>query len=205
MTTSSDFMSELEAKVAQQLDSQRVGYLLGAGSSYLKGNGYPLAFELWGMIKPGIADRNKRDEIQAKLDSGATGIELVYQTSPATYGRGIDSNADHSDNGRDAGVPLRDDAGRETPRLLAALRSSRALAAFDPLSTLAAAGPEAEIDEPYAAIARLVADGLGTTAFAADGRRCYAVQHRAVKSVNPAGNQFILGDARRVCLPPLNF
>lgn len=75
MTTTSDFTAELEAKVAQQLRSQRVGYLLGAGSSYLDGNGYPLAFELWDLIKPKITDTNKRDDIQAKLDSGATGIE----------------------------------------------------------------------------------------------------------------------------------
>ncbi len=35
MVVPSDFTSELEAKVAQQLKAQRVGYLLGAGSSYL--------------------------------------------------------------------------------------------------------------------------------------------------------------------------
>jgi hypothetical protein len=37
MVAASDFTTELEAKVAQQLKSQRVGYLLGAGSSYLDG------------------------------------------------------------------------------------------------------------------------------------------------------------------------
>ena len=75
MTTSSDFTTELEEKVAQQLRSQRVGYLLGAGSSYLGGNGYPLAFQLWDLIKPMITDKSRRDDIQAKLDCGATGIE----------------------------------------------------------------------------------------------------------------------------------
>lgn len=75
MAAASDFATELEAKVAQQLKSQRVGYLLGAGSSYLSGNGYPLAFELWDVIKGSIADAGKRDDIQAKLDSGANGIE----------------------------------------------------------------------------------------------------------------------------------
>ncbi len=48
MVAASDFTTELEAKVAQQLKSQRVGYLLGAGSSYLNGNGYPLAFRTVG-------------------------------------------------------------------------------------------------------------------------------------------------------------
>lgn len=75
MITATDFTNELETKVAQQLKSQRVGYLLGAGSSYLKGIGYPLAFELWDLIKDTISDTTKRADIQAKLDGGARGIE----------------------------------------------------------------------------------------------------------------------------------
>lgn len=75
MTTASDFTTELEAKVAQQLKSQRVGYLLGAGSSYLNGTGYPLASELWDLIKDTISDTSKRADIQTKLDGGASGIE----------------------------------------------------------------------------------------------------------------------------------
>jgi hypothetical protein len=75
MPTSSDFTTELETKVAQQLKSQRVGYLLGAGSSYLNGGGYPLAFQLWDLIKGSITDATKRSDIQAKLDGGANGIE----------------------------------------------------------------------------------------------------------------------------------
>jgi hypothetical protein len=70
-----DFIRSLEAKVAEQLKAQRVGYLLGAGSSYLDNAGYPLAFELWDLIKDRISDKQKRTEIQAKLDGGATGIE----------------------------------------------------------------------------------------------------------------------------------
>ena len=75
MTDAADFTTELEVKVAEQLRAQRVGYLLGAGSSHIDGNGYPLAFELWDLIKSKISDAQKRDEIQAKLDDGATGIE----------------------------------------------------------------------------------------------------------------------------------
>jgi len=71
----SNFTTELETKVAQQLGAQRVGYLLGAGSSYLNGAGYPLAFQLWDLIKDDIADTEKRADIQAKLDGGANGIE----------------------------------------------------------------------------------------------------------------------------------
>ncbi|MEK7232274.1 MAG: SIR2 family protein [Elusimicrobiota bacterium] len=75
MSPAADFISDLETKVAQQLKSQRVGYLLGAGSSYLNGAGYPLAFQLWNLIKDRISDTTKRDEIQAKLTNGASGLE----------------------------------------------------------------------------------------------------------------------------------
>ncbi len=70
-----DFIKNLEAKVEEQLKAQRVGYLLGAGSSYLDNTGYPLALELWDLIKDRITDAPKRRDIQTKLDSGATGIE----------------------------------------------------------------------------------------------------------------------------------
>lgn len=75
MIAVSNFTTTLETKVAQQLKSQRVGYLLGAGSSHLKGSGYPLAFELWDLIKDTISDTTMRAAIQAKLDDGARGIE----------------------------------------------------------------------------------------------------------------------------------
>jgi hypothetical protein len=75
MSPGLDFANALESKVTEQLRSQRVGYLLGAGSSYLNGNGYPLAPSLWDTIKDRIADPALRVEIQAKLDAGATGLE----------------------------------------------------------------------------------------------------------------------------------
>ncbi len=75
MTVAADFTCSLEAKVAEQLRAQRVGYLLGAGSSYLDNAGYPLASELWDLIRDRIPDAQKRAEIQAKLDGGAAGIE----------------------------------------------------------------------------------------------------------------------------------
>ena len=75
MVVTPEFIASLEAKVAEQLKAQRVGYLLGAGSSHLDGTGYPLGSELWELIKGRITDVEKRTEIQAKLDGGATGIE----------------------------------------------------------------------------------------------------------------------------------
>jgi hypothetical protein len=75
MTVESDFIQSIESKVAGQLKSHRVGYLLGAGSSYLDNNGYPLSTELWDLIKDLIPDDQKRSDIQAKLNIGATGLE----------------------------------------------------------------------------------------------------------------------------------
>jgi len=74
MSFAASFISRLEAKVAQQLASQRVGYLVGAGASFLNGRGYPLAGKLWDNIGPKIRNP-ERGEIQAKLDGGADGIE----------------------------------------------------------------------------------------------------------------------------------
>lgn len=75
MPTELDFRLALESKVAEQLASQRVGYLLGAGSSYLNGEGYPLAFQLWGQIKETIPDPDRRNDIESKLADGAKGLE----------------------------------------------------------------------------------------------------------------------------------
>jgi len=69
-----DFLNRLESKVRQQLASQRVGFLLGAGSSFLDGDGYPLATGLWDVIRAGIPALEQSD-IQQKLDAGANGLE----------------------------------------------------------------------------------------------------------------------------------
>ena len=79
MTVDLDFINALEAKVAEQLSAQRVGYLLAAGSSHLNGTGYSHAFELWDRIKDRIADRARRGDIQAKL---ALQRKVTSYTSP---------------------------------------------------------------------------------------------------------------------------
>jgi hypothetical protein len=68
------FHDRVRAKVGQQLRSQSVAFLIGAGSSYLAGKGYPLASQLWPLIKDRIRP-NLAADIQGKLDVGATGIE----------------------------------------------------------------------------------------------------------------------------------
>ena len=68
------FIERLENKVREQIRSDRVGYLLGAGSSYLNGEGYPIAFELWDRIKDSVPE-DQRAEIQEKIDQEGVGIE----------------------------------------------------------------------------------------------------------------------------------
>ncbi len=51
MTVEPDFLHAMEIKVREQPNAQRVGCLLGAGSSYLDGTGYPLALEFWDGIE----------------------------------------------------------------------------------------------------------------------------------------------------------
>lgn len=70
----SDFLNKLEKKVKEQLTCQRVGFLLGAGSSFLDNHGYPLATGLWDVIKE-LIPANERSDIQQKIDGGANGLE----------------------------------------------------------------------------------------------------------------------------------
>ena len=69
-----DYLKKLEAKVRQQLTSQKVGYLLGSGVSHLAGQGYPLTNDLWNLIREDMP-ATERTDIQSKLDSGANGLE----------------------------------------------------------------------------------------------------------------------------------
>ena len=71
-----DFIKRLEQKVIKQLSGQKVGYLIGAGASYLNGDGYPLATELWDKICNAIPNSERKD-IQKKLDGGADGLETA--------------------------------------------------------------------------------------------------------------------------------
>ena len=68
------FITRLENKIKEQTKGQNVGFLLGAGSSYLDGQGYPLAGNLWEEISNHVPDKEQK-EIQEKIDGGAKGIE----------------------------------------------------------------------------------------------------------------------------------
>ena len=81
MSTDPANITEIEDKVAQQLKSQRVGFLLGAGSSYLNNYGYPLAFQLWDKIKDRITDLAKRQDTDKYLFSVIQMLDQVARTT----------------------------------------------------------------------------------------------------------------------------
>ena len=61
LSGNADFVHRLEFKIRQQLSSRRIGYLLGAGASYLNGNGYPLSAQIWEKISDDIPEKERRD------------------------------------------------------------------------------------------------------------------------------------------------
>ncbi|MBW2164745.1 MAG: hypothetical protein JRG74_01185 [Deltaproteobacteria bacterium] len=67
MSETETFIAKIERSIREQLTSKNVGYLLGAGASYLNGAGYPLAFTIWDRIKHDIP-QPERDKIQTKLN-----------------------------------------------------------------------------------------------------------------------------------------
>ncbi len=60
----------------QQLQSRHVGFLLGAGSSYLGGKGYPLANSMWPAIRSHLVPRDQ-ETIRKELEKAHQGLEDV--------------------------------------------------------------------------------------------------------------------------------
>jgi hypothetical protein len=61
-------------KLVQQIHATDVGFLLGAGASYLNGVGYPLASGLWSTVREGISPED-RELIEAEVTRRACGLE----------------------------------------------------------------------------------------------------------------------------------
>jgi methylmalonyl-CoA mutase len=135
----------------------------------------------------GTAVSTWRDQVRTEIEGGATGIELVFATSPSPLGHGSaepikDWGAVFGD--LDLGdLTVRIDAGEETPKLaksLIAFLKSRAgprtlVLAFDPIATLAAQGrmatPRAAIGAEAAALSDTMAEaGTAGHVLIADGR-----------------------------------
>ena len=85
------FPEKFITKLKQQVRSRRVGFLLGAGSSYLDGSGYPLATELWNVVKSSLSPGDQ-NLIQEQIDRDSIGLEEAL---------------DRLDDGTSAGSDLR--------------------------------------------------------------------------------------------------
>jgi hypothetical protein len=68
------FEERLIQKVRQQIHGRGVGFLLGAGSSFLSGAGYPLASRLWSEIGAGVAPED-RYAIEGIMVGRGVGLE----------------------------------------------------------------------------------------------------------------------------------
>jgi hypothetical protein len=85
------FKDRLFIKIRQHIKGKRVGFLLGAGSSFLDGNGYPLAAGLWPAIKTRMTDEEQK-LIEAQITAGSSTLEQAL---------------DAIDHGRDEDLDLR--------------------------------------------------------------------------------------------------
>lgn len=118
-----------------------------------------------------------RNKVRAALKGGATGIELVFASGTATPCRGIDPRTDLTQFMSELRVPVRLDAGEQTPWMALEFARSGAsiVSAYDPIATMAALGsPARPIEDSAADIAGLIEamdrEALPGVAFIADGR-----------------------------------
>lgn len=68
------FEEKFQAKVVQQIHGKDVGFLLGAGASFLNGAGYPLASGLWNEVRT-VVPREDRELIEAEVAQRGVGLE----------------------------------------------------------------------------------------------------------------------------------
>ncbi len=68
------FEEKLRAKIEQQIHSREVGFILGAGASFLNGAGYPLASGLWNAIRP-VLSPDDQTLIEAEVTRRSCGLE----------------------------------------------------------------------------------------------------------------------------------
>ena len=86
------FEDRLVAKVTEQIKGRNAGFLLGAGASFLKGSGYPLAPELWPAIKSQMNSDDQR-QIEAQIAQGCSTLEQALDA--IDQGRGEDCELRH--------------------------------------------------------------------------------------------------------------
>jgi len=68
------FEEKFQAKVVEQIHAKDVGFLLGAGASFLNGAGYPLARGLWNAVKP-LLSQDDQTLIDTEVTQRGCGLE----------------------------------------------------------------------------------------------------------------------------------
>ena len=68
------FEERFRDKISQQIHAKEVGFLLGAGASFLDGKGYPLASGLWNAVRAGVSE-DDRALIEAEVVRRGCGLE----------------------------------------------------------------------------------------------------------------------------------
>ena len=68
------YEEQFRAKLVEQVHAKDVGFLLGAGASFLNGAGYPLASGLWNAVRDVISPQD-RELIEAEVTRRACGLE----------------------------------------------------------------------------------------------------------------------------------
>jgi len=83
------FEVRLLAKLRQQITSRKVGFLLGAGASYLAGRGFPLATAIWPAIK-GTMPPEDQQRIEGWMARSGHPLEETLDALDAQYGNDHD-------------------------------------------------------------------------------------------------------------------
>lgn len=74
------YEEKFRAKLAEQIHAKDVGFLLGAGASFLNGAGYPLASGLWDAVKAGVSPQD-RELIETEVAQRGCGVEEALDTA----------------------------------------------------------------------------------------------------------------------------
>jgi hypothetical protein len=74
MKSADNFLARVISKVTEQIHGRKAGFLLGAGTSYLNGQGYPLAHDIWPVIRPYMSVDDQQ-RIEKQFEAGCANLE----------------------------------------------------------------------------------------------------------------------------------
>lgn len=99
-SSSLSFEERLLAKARQQIKGRNVGFLLGAGSSYFSGRGYPLASSLWAVINERMSPQDQQrigaqmTKVDGQLERALDALDILDGDDPTLRHRVSDAIAE---------------------------------------------------------------------------------------------------------------